>query len=74
VTVGWTVDGAGDDAVLTLTWIESGGPPATAPAQKSFGAKLIAMGLGGGGAIHEHYGDAGYSASFQAPLAHLQIE
>jgi two-component sensor histidine kinase len=74
VTIGWTVDGEGDAAVLTLTWIERGGPPATAPAQKSFGSKLIAMGLGGGGAIHEHYGEAGYSASFQAPVAHLQME
>lgn len=74
VTVQWTIDGEGDEAVLTLHWIERGGPPATAPAQKSFGAKLIAMGLGGGGAIHEHFEEAGYSASFQAPIWHLQKE
>lgn len=72
VAVGWTVEG--DDAVLTLSWIERGGPPAVAPAQKSFGAKLIAMGLGGGGAIREEFGEAGYSASFQAPVGHLQME
>ena len=79
VTVAWTVagdDGADEDAdpVLTLTWTERGGPPAIAPAQKSFGAKLIAMGLGGGGAIHEDYGADGYAASFQVPLRHLQME
>lgn len=78
VTVAWDVTadmtGNGTDQMLTLTWTERGGPPAIAPAHKSFGAKLIAMGLGGGGAIHEHYDDAGYSASFQAPLAHLQME
>lgn len=74
VTVGWTVDGAGEDALLTLNWTERGGPPAVAPAQKSFGGKLIAMGLGGGGAIREDFAEAGYSASFQAPVAHLQTE
>ncbi len=74
VTVGWMVEGAGVDALLTLSWTERGGPPAVAPAQKSFGAKLIAMGLGGGGAIREEFGEAGYSASFQAPVGHLQIE
>jgi two-component sensor histidine kinase len=74
VTVEWTVDGEGDGAVLTLRWTERGGPPAVAPAQKSFGGKLIAMGLGGGGAIREDFGETGYAASFQAPVAHLQVE
>lgn len=74
VTVGWDVTGDGEDAVLTLRWTERGGPPAVAPAQKSFGGKLIAMGLGGGGAIREDYGAEGYSASFEAPLGHLQID
>jgi len=74
VAVEWTLEGEGEDAVLTLRWVERGGPAAAAPAQKSFGAKLIAMGLGGGGAIHEHYEEEGYSASFQAPVGHLQKE
>jgi len=74
VTVAWDVTGDDAGQVLTLTWTERGGPAAIAPARKSFGAKLIAMGLGGGGAIHENYGDAGYAASFQAPLIHLQME
>lgn len=74
VTVQWMIDGEGDEAVLSLHWIERGGPPATTPAQKSFGAKMIAMGLGGGGAIREHFEEAGYSASFQAPIWLLQKE
>jgi two-component sensor histidine kinase len=74
VTVEWGIDGERADAVVTLTWTERGGPRAIPPVQKSFGSKLIAMGLGGGGAIHEDYGEAGYSASFQAPLSHLQME
>lgn len=78
VTVAWTIDGevegAGADPVLTLGWVERGGPPATAPARKSFGAKLIAMGLGGGGAVREDFGELGYAASFQAPLSHLRME
>ncbi|MET0375727.1 MAG: GAF domain-containing protein [Rhizorhabdus sp.] len=74
VTVAWEIGGDAGDEVVTLSWTERGGPPAIAPAQKSFGAKLIAMGLGGGGAIHEDYGEAGYAASFEAPLRHLQME
>lgn len=74
VTVGWELAGDGDDAVLTLSWTERGGPPAVAPAQKSFGAKLIAMGLGGGGAVREDYGAAGYSASFEVVVGRLRME
>jgi two-component sensor histidine kinase len=73
VMVEWRLDGDATNAVLTLNWTERGGPPANVPAQKSFGAKLIAMGLGGGGAIHEEFGALGYAASFEAPLPHLQI-
>ena len=74
VIVGWTLDEAAAGPVLTLSWTERGGPPAIPPSHKSFGAKLIAMGLGGGGAIREDYGEAGYAASFQTPLSHLQME
>ncbi|MES2496607.1 MAG: GAF domain-containing protein [Pseudomonadota bacterium] len=76
VTIEWSVAGGGTEAgaLLTLSWTERGGPPVSQPGQRSFGAKLIAMGLGGGGAVYEDYGRAGYSASFQVPVAHLQLE
>lgn len=74
VRVGWAVSGEGDDAVLRLGWAELGGPAAITPSRRSFGAKLISMGLGGGGAVSEDFGEAGYCASFEAPLSHLQKE
>jgi two-component sensor histidine kinase len=74
VAIRWEIEPDGADPLLTLTWAERGGPPAMPPAQKSFGAKLIAMGLGAGGAVREDYGESGYSASFQARLSHLQMD
>lgn len=74
VTVDWKLIGEGDSTVLRLDWMERGGPPASTPSQRSFGAKLIAMGLGGGGTVRETYGEDGYAGSFESPLAHLQKE
>lgn len=74
IAVEWNLSGEGDDALLSLGWAEAGGPPAVTPTQRSFGAKLIAMGLGGGGAVRESYGPEGYRGWFEAPLVHLQRE
>ena len=74
VFVGWELRGEGDDASLMLAWTERGGPPTKTPAQKSFGGKLIAMGLGGGGSVNELFGETGYAAAFQTPLSHLQLD
>ncbi len=41
VAVTWEIDGAGDDALFTLTWAESGGPPARAPDRRGFGSRII---------------------------------
>ncbi len=43
VTVSWTIDAAGK--ILTLRWVESGGPPAQAARVKSFGTRLIESGI-----------------------------
>jgi two-component sensor histidine kinase len=43
VTVSWARDASG--ASLILRWTESGGPPVTAPATKSFGTRLIESGI-----------------------------
>ncbi|RVT90348.1 sensor histidine kinase [Sphingomonas crocodyli] len=72
VEIVWSVTPDASDPVLTLAWTERGGPIVSPPSQRSFGAKLIAMGLGAGGAVREDFGAAGYSASFEAPLSFLQ--
>lgn len=74
VFIQWRLDGEGEDTALTLQWAERGGPPAIAPQRRSFGGKLIAMGLGGGGAVNEVFGHEGYGAAFQAPLSHLLMD
>jgi len=74
VFIGWDVAAGTGEPFLRLTWTERGGPPATPPTQKSFGAKLIGMGLGAGGAVREQFAVAGYSASFDAPLSYLQMD
>lgn len=47
ITITWSVDGDGDDATVTLRWIEAGGPPVVAPKRTGFGTRLIARGLAG---------------------------
>lgn len=44
VAVAWTTD----DAVLRLSWLESGGPAVVTPTRKGFGTRLIERGLAGG--------------------------
>ncbi|WP_239806845.1 PAS domain-containing sensor histidine kinase [Croceicoccus hydrothermalis] len=41
VTLEWTIEGSGEDAILTLIWREEGGPPVVPPERKGFGSALI---------------------------------
>jgi PAS domain S-box-containing protein len=43
VDIGIVETGGGDDAAITLTWSEHGGPPVSAPSASGFGARLIDM-------------------------------
>ena len=46
VDVGWRMDQVpGETGQLTLIWVESGGPPASAPERKGFGLRLIGRSL-----------------------------
>ncbi len=64
----WRIDGAGGEAVLVLTWTETGGPPAVAPHHRGFGSRLIAMGLAGAARAKIDYRAEGLAATFEAPL------
>ena len=43
VDIGWNQTGVGGEAQFELNWIESGGPPVTAPTRKGFGSKVTGM-------------------------------
>jgi two-component sensor histidine kinase len=72
VAIGWHLIGHGDECVLHMTWREQGGPPATPPAQKGFGSKLIRLGLVGAGGSEVQYENSGFSASFEARLTEVE--
>jgi two-component sensor histidine kinase len=41
VRIGWTLDQAGGDVVLTIDWCELGGPQVERPPQPGFGSRLL---------------------------------
>lgn len=45
VSLTWTVDGEAKARRLTLTWRETGGPPADSPGPPGFGSRLMERGL-----------------------------
>ena len=68
VGVHWATDQAEGAPIFTLSWTESGGPPAIAPDRQGFGSRLIRYGLAGTGNVVLRYEQTGFSASFRAPL------
>lgn len=70
VDVAWRIE-EGAEAVVVLSWREHGGPPATAPARRGFGARLIQTGLVGTRDTHLDYSSTGLVAEFRAPTSHV---
>jgi PAS domain S-box-containing protein len=73
VSIEWTVQGEGADAVFQFDWQEQDGPPVTAPTRKGFGSRLIQRGLAGGG-VSLRYRSLGVHCTLRAPLADLRID
>jgi PAS domain S-box-containing protein len=71
VGISWQVDRGLGSPEFVLRWEESGGPPATKPARRGFGTKLIQMGLSGTGDADLRYEENGLTASFRAPLSQI---
>jgi len=69
VTVTWHIDGDGDDAPVTVRWIEAGGPPVVAPKRTGFGTRLIGRGLAGSfdGVVELGYPTTGVVCTIVAP-------
>nr|WP_171015576.1 PAS domain S-box protein [Methylobacterium sp. L1A1] len=69
VTITCTADGGGDDATVTLHWVEAGGPPVVAPKRTGFGTRLIERGLAGSfeGTVNLRYPAPGVVCTISAP-------
>ncbi|CAN5173164.1 PAS domain-containing protein [soil metagenome] len=71
VDLSWRVEGAGADALLIVQWRESGGPPVTPPAKRSFGSRLIESNVGQefAGTARIAFEPTGVIWRLEAPLA-----
>lgn len=66
VAVGWRIEA---DGTLAITWREEGGPPASPPARKGFGTRMIEGVVQGelAGAWTPDYGANGFSCAIRIP-------
>lgn len=76
VTVAWSVDESGAEAMLSLCWTERGGPAVAAPTHRGFGSRLIERGLAGavGGTVRTTYAETGVVCELTAPLRGIGAE
>ncbi len=70
VGLSWRIEDGAEKAVV-LTWQEQGGPPATAPTRRGFGARLIQTGLVGTRDTRLDYSLTGLDAEFRAPMSQV---
>ena len=69
VELGWRLERAESRNVLTMTWVESGGPEVSAPTRHGFGTRLIERGLAtDGGRVVLDYAAQGLRCTIEAPL------
>jgi len=60
------------DAALVLNWVENGGPAVSQPKREGFGTRLLREGIVGTRKVKKAYSQAGFTASFSAPLNLIQ--
>ncbi len=72
VDLSWTIDESADEPTLKLTWQESGGPSVSEPTKRSFGSRLIQMGLLGKGGVAKQWLPSGLVAKFEATMADVR--
>jgi two-component sensor histidine kinase len=73
IAIDWSISGK-TNPQLSLAWVESGGPPVTAPTRRGFGTQLIERALAGdvGTVIKLDYRPGGLECRLKAPLASLE--
>lgn len=64
----WAVTREATGDVLTMDWVERGGPPVAQPTRTGFGSRLIRMGLTGSGGVKVRYDSKGLSVTMQASI------
>lgn len=69
IRVHWQTEG--DSNRLRIIWVESGGPPVSAPTRTGYGTKLIksAVSYGIGGHVEQRYAAGGLETEIVIPLA-----
>lgn len=70
ITVEWSMLTEDGKRVLDITWVETGGPPTTAPRRSGFGTMLVERGLeqGLGAETRLDWSEQGLRANFKVPL------
>ncbi|MEM7497145.1 MAG: HWE histidine kinase domain-containing protein [Pseudomonadota bacterium] len=77
VALEWSVaPGADDVPTLTITWTESGGPPAEEPKSKGFGSVIIdrALAMETGGTVDISYAPEGFAWRLTMPVQERGVE
>jgi len=72
VDLAWSIDESGGEPVLRMTWQESGGPAVSEPTKRSFGSRLITMGLVGQGGVEKDWLPGGLIARFKASMVDVR--
>lgn len=72
VDLSWIVDEGGAEPMLWMTWAETGGPLVSEPCKRSFGSRLINLGLMGSGGVEKQWLPTGLVARFGARLADVR--
>jgi len=72
VNLSWHIESAAPEPMLTMTWKESGGPRVVEPIRRSFGSRLIQLGLVGKGDAEQHYLPDGLIATFQSSMRDIR--
>jgi two-component sensor histidine kinase len=67
VLLSWRVEDGGDPTMI-MNWEERDGPVISEPEVKSFGTRLIRLGLVGKGGVEKSYPPTGFVAEFRATL------
>ncbi len=72
VSLTWMIDDSREEPEIVMSWRESGGPVIAEPTKRSFGTRLIRMGLVGKGGVEKSYPPTGFTAVFRAPMPAIQ--
>ncbi|AMJ61052.1 sensor histidine kinase [Bosea sp. PAMC 26642] len=67
----WTIDTEGVQPALRVTWEETGGPTVSEPTKRSFGSRLIQMGLIGKGGVDKRWLPGGLVARFESSMTDI---